>query len=253
MQRLQRDDELRRRAVRIGDDVLAAEALGGFGVDLRHDQRHVGVHPPSRGIVDDETASRAYARRPFLRYGPARRHQTDVGRGKVVVIQRLALQRSVAERDFPADRLGGGERDDFRYRKPALRENGEHFTADIAGGADDGDLEARHVSNPCRRGFLASPAWAASSTPGGGTGTRARLKPHRPFGRREFGSAVSELREAWPKPGRVGGARGKSQNHGVAKMSIRDRDSRIARPGHTTFLRRCRRARAIDGARPAWL
>jgi hypothetical protein len=45
----------------------------------------------------------------------------------------------------------------------------------------------------------------------------------------------------------------KGQNHGAAKMSIRDRDSRIARPRHMTFLRRCRRARAIDGARPAWL
>ncbi len=72
---------------------------------------------------------------------PADIRQMSVA-GEIVVVERLALQRPVAERDFPADRLGRGERDDFRDGKTPLGENGEHFATDIAGGADDRDLEA---------------------------------------------------------------------------------------------------------------
>ena len=56
MQRLQRDDELRGRAVRVGDDVLLAEAGDRVGVHLRHDQRHVRIHAPGRRIIDDDRA-----------------------------------------------------------------------------------------------------------------------------------------------------------------------------------------------------
>ena len=52
VQRLQRHDELRGRAIRVGDDVLLRKTLGGVGVDLRHDQRNVRIHAPGGGIVD---------------------------------------------------------------------------------------------------------------------------------------------------------------------------------------------------------
>jgi hypothetical protein len=58
VQRLQRDDKLRRRAIGIGDDVLLAEALDRVGIDLGHDQRHLGIVAPGRGIVDDDAALR---------------------------------------------------------------------------------------------------------------------------------------------------------------------------------------------------
>ena len=58
------------------------------------------------------------------------------------MVERLALQRLVAERNLLADRLRRSERDHLRYGKTALGEDAEHFPADIAGGADDRDLEA---------------------------------------------------------------------------------------------------------------
>ena len=58
------------------------------------------------------------------------------------MLERPALQRFVAERDLAADRGGGGERDHFGDREPALGEDREHLVADIAGCADDRDLEA---------------------------------------------------------------------------------------------------------------
>ena len=58
------------------------------------------------------------------------------------MVERLALQRPVAERDFPADRTGGGERDHFGHREAPFGEDREHLAADIAGGAGDRDLIA---------------------------------------------------------------------------------------------------------------
>ena len=63
MQRLQRDDELRGRAIRIGDDVLLGKARDRVGIDLGHDQRHVGVGAPGGGIIDDDAALPADLRR----------------------------------------------------------------------------------------------------------------------------------------------------------------------------------------------
>ena len=59
VQRLERDHELRGRAIRIGDDVLLGEADDRVGVHFRHDQRHVRVHAPGRRIVDHHRALRA--------------------------------------------------------------------------------------------------------------------------------------------------------------------------------------------------
>ena len=58
------------------------------------------------------------------------------------MLERLALERLVAERDFAADRSGRGKRDDFGDWELALREDREHLVANIAGGAGDRDLEA---------------------------------------------------------------------------------------------------------------
>ena len=142
VQGLQRHDELGGRAVRVGDDILLRESLRGLGIDLRHHQRHVGIHAESGRIVDDDAALRANARRPFLRNGAARGHQADIDGAEIEMLERLALERLVAERDLDADRAGRGQRYDFRYGEAALGEDGEHFTADIAGGADHRDLKA---------------------------------------------------------------------------------------------------------------
>ncbi len=74
------------------------------------------------------------------------------------MIERLALQRPVAERDLFADRLGRGERDDFAGGKAPLGKNAEHLAPDIAGGADDGDSKTCHGLNSSLRFAPWSPA-----------------------------------------------------------------------------------------------
>ena len=117
VQRLERHDELRGRAVRVGDDALLAETRDRVGVDLRHDQRHVGVVAPARRIIDHHRAVGGDLRRPFLRHRGAGRHQADVDVGEIVMVERLALERLVAVRDL--DCPGCGAR---RARRPRRRE-----------------------------------------------------------------------------------------------------------------------------------
>src|SRR5699024_10359242 len=50
VQRFQRGHRGHGGAVVVGDDSLGG-ALDGLGVDLGHDERDLGVHPPGRGVV----------------------------------------------------------------------------------------------------------------------------------------------------------------------------------------------------------
>ena len=63
IERLERDDHLHRRAVGVGDD--PAVAVDRVGVDLGDDQRHVVVHAPVAGVVDDDGARLDQLRRPL--------------------------------------------------------------------------------------------------------------------------------------------------------------------------------------------
>jgi hypothetical protein len=62
VQGLQRHHHLRRRAVRVGDDVLAVRlrhiGVEHVGVHLGHHQRHIGVIAPEAGIIDDHRPGR---------------------------------------------------------------------------------------------------------------------------------------------------------------------------------------------------
>ena len=66
VQRLQRHDHLRGRAIGVGDDVLGAIAGDRLRIHFGHDQRHVRVHPVERAIVDHRAAGRGGARRVDL-------------------------------------------------------------------------------------------------------------------------------------------------------------------------------------------
>ena len=57
------------------------------------------------------------------------------------MLERLHLQRLVAEGNLGADRARGRQRDHFPDREGALGQNVQHLAAHIAGGADDRDLE----------------------------------------------------------------------------------------------------------------
>jgi len=61
------------------------------------------------------------------------------------VIERLALEGLVAIGHLDAHALARGERDHLVGGKAPLGEDGEHFTAHIAGGANDGDLETHGI------------------------------------------------------------------------------------------------------------
>ena len=142
VQRLERDDELRGRAVRVGDDALLAEARDRVGVHLRHDQRHVRVVAPGRRVIDHHRAGGGDLRRPFLRHRSARRHQADVGVGEIVVVERFGLERLVAVGHFLPEALARCERDHLVGGEFPLGEDVHHLAAHIAGGAYDGDLVA---------------------------------------------------------------------------------------------------------------
>ncbi len=176
MQGLKGDDELRGRAIRVGDDVALAEARDSVGVHFRHDERHVGIVAPLGGVIDHHAALRADLRRPFLRHRSAGRHQADVGVGEIIGVEVAALERLVAEGDFRADGAAGGERNDLAHRKAAFGENVEKLAAHVAGGSCDGDLETHDrdpVWRPLRAALKNSP-----STPC----KRAQVNPKQPRG-----------------------------------------------------------------------
>ena len=52
--------------VQLGFAMIPFGRFGGLvGVDLGHDQRHVGVHPERAGVVDGHRAARGGDRRPL--------------------------------------------------------------------------------------------------------------------------------------------------------------------------------------------
>ncbi|MCY1298559.1 hypothetical protein D9M70_480500 [compost metagenome] len=147
VQRLQRHDELGRRAIRVGDDVLLGEERDRVRVHFRHDQRHFGVVAPGRRVVDDDAALLADLRRILERNSAAGRHQADIGIGKIVVFEVPDLEGLVAKGNFRALGAGGSKRDHFIRGKAAFGKDVQHLPADIAGGACDCNLETHDLSS----------------------------------------------------------------------------------------------------------
>ena len=109
MKRLQRDDKLGCRTIRIGDDVaatiLAQHPIHRIGIHLRHDQRHVFIHAKGRGIVDDDTASLAGARRHVSGCAATGREQRDIGLAEIEFVERGDRQHLIlTERDLAPGR-----------------------------------------------------------------------------------------------------------------------------------------------------
>ena len=148
VQRLQRDDHLDRRAVRVGDDAALRVLRDRLRIDLRHDQRHIRLHAEARGVVDDHGAGLCRARRKHRRHLGARRRKDDVDAAEIESVEALDLEDVVlAERDLRADRARRGQCDDIVGGKFALGERGQHLASDIAGRADHRYLET-HIETP---------------------------------------------------------------------------------------------------------
>ena len=115
LERLERDDHLHRRAVRVGDDPPVA--LGGVGIHLGDDERHVVVHPEVAGVVDDHGARLDEARRPLGADRPAGRGEDQVEALDRVLAQPAADELGAVPLDLAAGGALGGEGDDLRRRE----------------------------------------------------------------------------------------------------------------------------------------
>jgi hypothetical protein len=140
MQGLEGHDQLGGRAVGVGDDVLPRRQLDGVGVHLRHDQGHVRVHAEGRGIVDDDGAGLADLFRPQTRGVAAGAHQHQVDLREIEQFDVLAFQRPVAPGHLDALGLARGHGVHLVDGEFEFLEDVQHFPADIAGGAHDGDV-----------------------------------------------------------------------------------------------------------------
>jgi hypothetical protein len=114
-----------------------------LGIDLRHDQRHVGLHAKARGVIDDDRPGLGRARRELRRHLGAGRGQHDIDAAKVESVEAMHLEHIViAERHLPADRARGGQGHDLVGGKVPLGERCQHLAPDVAGGADHRYLES---------------------------------------------------------------------------------------------------------------
>ena len=141
MQRLERDDQLRGRAVRIGDDIALHIAGDRLRVHLWHDQRHIGVHAIERRIVDHRAARSGKARRvdlcPFRSDG----EQRHIPTGGIEIVDVLDLEHlaAVTQLDFGALTARRRNGRDLVDRELPLGKDVEHLAPDIARRAHDHD------------------------------------------------------------------------------------------------------------------
>jgi hypothetical protein len=147
VERLQRDDHLRGRAVGIGDDILARIARDRLRINLRHDQRNVRIHAVERAVVDDDAARRRADRSVDPADVGAGGEQRHVPAREIEMLDILDLEflAAVAEIDDRSARARAGDRRDFVCGKLALGEDIEDFATDIAGRADDDDAIAHDI------------------------------------------------------------------------------------------------------------
>ena len=144
-----------------------------FGVHLGHDQRHVGVHPVERAVVDHRAAGGRGARGVGLADRRAGGEQGDVPAGEVEIVEVLDLEllAIVAEVDDVALAAAGGERRHLVERKLPLGQDLQHLAPDIARRADDGDpithasILRKSLSRAYRERAAPSETYLAGATP----------------------------------------------------------------------------------------
>ena len=139
VQRLERDDHLRRRAVRVRDDVALGVAVDRLRVHLRHDQRNIRVHAIERRIVDHRATGRRGLGRIDRRRVRSDREQRHIPAGPVEMLDvpDLVGLVGIAERNLVASRTRRRDQRQIVNRKLTLRQDVEHLATDIPGRAGD--------------------------------------------------------------------------------------------------------------------
>src|SRR5439155_5701321 len=112
-------------------------------VDLRHDERNVGVHPERVRLVDHRRARLHEHRRVLLRLRRARRAERDLDALEGGGLDALDADRLAPERHRLADRALRGERPELADGELPLLENPERHLARGTRGADRGDRHPR--------------------------------------------------------------------------------------------------------------
>ena len=106
--------------VQLGLAMMPLRALCDLaGVDLADDERHVGIHPPRRRVVDHDDAGGREPRRQLARRRRARREQGDVETGRVG--DRGVLDRDLARPSTAAWSRPTGPRRSTGSRRPGTR------------------------------------------------------------------------------------------------------------------------------------
>ena len=124
-----------------GDD--AAVRAHRLRVDLRHHERHRGIHAEGGGVVHHHRALLGGERREALGGAATGGEERDVDAAEAVFLQLLHRQRLAAEAHRLACRAGRGEKAQLGEREAALLEAADELDTDGAGGADDRDDRRR--------------------------------------------------------------------------------------------------------------
>ena len=83
LDRLERNQHLHGRTIRIGNDAAILVLRNGVRIHLRHDQRDIAVIAEVRSIVDYHATGCSGQRRVLFRHAATCRKQTDLCLGKI--------------------------------------------------------------------------------------------------------------------------------------------------------------------------
>src|SRR5918996_6426324 len=140
MNRLQSDNHLNRRTVRIRDDAAALVIANLLGVDFGHDERNIGLHAEATRVVDNNRARCHGHGSEFRAHASARRKQADVDTVKRVLFENVDAISFVSEREKLPRRPLGRQETQLSDWELAFLEHFTHLLADGAGRADHRDV-----------------------------------------------------------------------------------------------------------------
>src|SRR5438309_5036691 len=195
--RLQRDDDRDRRAVRARDDATLARREV-VRIHLGHDERDVRLLAEVAALVDDDGTRVDGDRRVLGAHRAAGAEEREIDAAEALGVEQLDAHLAALELDQLAGGTLGGEEAQLADREPPLLKDLQELAADGAGGADDGDvvLALRHPPILSRRRRRRDRRLATSSSPSA---------PPPSISASSRGRSRSRGRRARPPPSRRGG------------------------------------------------
>ena len=164
----------------LGLATMPLVAVERVGVDLGDDQRHVVVHAPVAGVVDDDRAGLDQPRRPLGADRAARRGENDVeALDRLLGARRPALERRAVPLDLAPGRALGGEGNHLGRREITFGENSRIVDPDQPGRAHNSDSVSVARHRPIMTAAQPRP-WGGARRPSGPRGGSRRRPARRP-------------------------------------------------------------------------